>query len=213
MTSPGDDVRRDTNTAAGAESRPGTTDVEASVGVENLLPEECWRHISSESFGRLAITGRDGAPDIFPLNYTVYDGSIYFRSAPGSKLAAIILHPVVALEIDGEESGFQWSVVVHGGLRRLDSDQEIHDSGVKFLASQSPTAKYNYVCIEPTSVSGRRFIDRSDGSTAPRASAIAKHPIGAQEPTRPVDDSVLRPRGQSQDAVRRLPITHFPPFR
>lgn len=213
MTSPGDHVRRDTSRTAGAESPPGTTDVEASVGVENLLPEECWRHISSESFGRLAITGRDGAPDIFPLNYTVYDGSIYFRSAPGSKLAAIILHPVVALEIDGEESGFQWSVVVHGGLRRLDSDQEIHDSGVKFLASQSPTAKYNYVCIEPTSVSGRRFIDRSDGSTGTRANAIPKHPIGAPDPTRPMDDTATRNHRESRDAVRRLPITHFPPFR
>ncbi|WP_436452197.1 pyridoxamine 5'-phosphate oxidase family protein [Microbacterium sp. K2] len=213
MISPSDEGRPDVSMTAGSESHPGTTDVEASVGVENLLTEECWRHLGAESFGRLAITGRDGAPDIFPLNYTVYDGSIYFRSAPGSKLAAIILHPVVALEIDGEESGFQWSVVVHGGLRRLDSDQEIHDSGVKFLASQSPTAKYNYVCIEPTSVSGRRFIDRSGGSTGTRAGAIAKQPIGAQEPTRPMDDTAPRNHRESRDAVRRLPITHFPPFR
>jgi nitroimidazol reductase NimA-like FMN-containing flavoprotein (pyridoxamine 5'-phosphate oxidase superfamily) len=212
MTSPGDDVGLGASTTAGAESSSRTTDMEANVGVENLLTKECWRHIGTESFGRLAITGRDGAPDIFPLNYTVYDGSIYFRSAPGSKLAAIILHPVVALEIDGEESGFQWSVVVHGGLRRLDSDEEIHDSGVKFLASQSPTAKYNYVCIEPTAVSGRRFIDRSDGSTAARARPIVKHPIGAQEPTRPVDDTVMRTHRHSRDAVRRLPITHFPPL-
>ncbi|WP_311258991.1 pyridoxamine 5'-phosphate oxidase family protein [Microbacterium sp. WCS2018Hpa-9] len=212
MTSSAYGIRPEENTTAAGEPGSRTADVETSVGVEKLLTEDCWHHIEAESFGRLAITGRDGAPDIFPLNYTVYDGAIYFRSAPGSKLAAIILHPVVALEIDGEESGFQWSVVVHGGLRRLDSDKEIHDSGVKFLASQSPTAKYNYVCIEPTAVSGRRFIDRSEGSTAPQTSATVKHPIGAQEPTRSVDDTVMRTSHQSRDAVRRLPITHFPPF-
>ncbi|MFJ2370401.1 pyridoxamine 5'-phosphate oxidase family protein [Microbacterium sp. NPDC087665] len=197
MTSPSDDVQLDANTTAVAGSSSRTASVEVSVGVEKMLTKDCWRHIEAESFGRLAIIGRDGAPDIFPLNYTVYGKSIYFRSAPGAKLAAIILHPVVALEIDGEESGFQWSVVVHGGLRRLDSDTEIHDSGVKFLASQSPTAKYNYVCIEPTSVSGRRFIDRSEG---------------AQGPTRPADDTVMRTHRHSRDAVRRLPISHFPPL-
>ncbi|WP_136057012.1 pyridoxamine 5'-phosphate oxidase family protein [Microbacterium sp. K24] len=193
---------------ARAGSRSGT----AADGVEKLATADCWRHIEAESFGRLAIIGRDGAPDIFPLNYTVHEGSIYFRSAPGSKLAAIVLHPVVALEIDGEESGFRWSVVVHGGLRRLDSDQEIRDSGVKFLASQSPTAKYNYVCIEPTSISGRRFIDRSEGSTAARSPAITKNPIGPQEPTRPLDDAVMRTHRRSREAVRRLPISHFPPL-
>lgn len=123
--------------------------------------KECWRLIRAVSLGRLAITGREGAPDIFPLNYKVHGGSIYFRSAPGSKLAAIATHPVAALEIDGKEAGFLWNVDVRGTMRRLVTDQEIRDSGVKRLVSSSPTPKDNYVRIETSSVSVRRFLDGS----------------------------------------------------
>lgn len=154
---------------------------------------------------------RDGAPDIFPLNYKVHGGSIYFRSAPGSKLAAIVTHPVAALEIDGKEAGFRWSVVVRGAMRRLATEQEIRDAGVKRLVSSSPTPKYNYVCIETSSVSGRRFFDWSSGVPVAQRNVIVKHPLGSQEPARSVDDTVVRPRRNSNRALRPLRIPHFPP--
>ncbi|WP_087131688.1 pyridoxamine 5'-phosphate oxidase family protein [Microbacterium esteraromaticum] len=211
MNSPRGNVQLDTSATDGFGARSRTIKGAEASGVETLTMKECWRLIRAGSLGRLAITGRDGAPDIYPLNYKVHGGSIYFRSAPGSKLAAIVTHPVAALEIDGKDAGFHWSVVVRGAMRRLSTDQEIHDSGVKRLVSSSPTAKYNYVCIETSSVSGRRFFDRSSGISAAQRNAIVKHPLGAQEPTRSVDDTVMRSRRNSNRALRPLRIPHFPP--
>ncbi len=158
--------------------------------VEHLKTAECWRLIEAGSFGRLAVEGLDGIPDVFPLNYTVHDGSIYIRSAPGSKLMAIAVHPVAAFEIDGEQDGFRWSVVLRGSARRLAIDKEIRESGVQSLVSSSPTAKYNYICVTPSSVSGRRFVDQS-----PR---LVRHAGFADFPTtheRPRADAALRGHG------------------
>ena len=174
--------------------------------IEHLSTAECWRLIEAGSFGRLAVEGLDGNPDVFPLNYTVHDGSIYIRSAPGSKLMAIAVHPVAAFEIDGEDDGFRWSVVLRGSARRLAIDKEIRESGVQALVSSSPTAKYNYICVTPSSVSGRRF-----ATATAEDPPILKDPTSAHEPTRPYEDTVQWPDPDSLDVERPLPIAHFPP--
>lgn len=189
----------------------GTARGAAPGGVKNLTTAECWRLLGTETLGRLAITARDGAPDVIPLNYTVHDRLIYFRSAPGSKLAALAARPRAALKVDGGEGGLRWSVVVRGVARRLNSDQEIRDSGVKRIVSSSPTAKYNYFCVEPSSISGRRFPDRSGETPAPHQRGLVRRPIGAQEPTRPVDDTVMISRRDTSGTRRPLRIAHFPP--
>ena len=38
--------------------------------------------------------------DLFPVNYLAHDGALYFRSAPGSKLAQITANRKVAFEVD-----------------------------------------------------------------------------------------------------------------
>lgn len=189
----------------------GTAGGTATGGVEHLTTTECWRLIGAETLGRLAITARDGAPDVLPLNFTVHDRLIYFRSAPGSKLAALAARPLAALEVDGDEAGLRWSVVVRGEARRLNSDQEIRDSGVKRIVSSSPTAKYNYFCLEPSSIFGRRFADKPGEAPANHQHGLVRRPIGAQEPTRPVDDTVMRAHRDSPGNRRPLRIAHFPP--
>lgn len=182
-----------------------------AVEIEHLATAECWSLVEGRSFGRLALEGLDGIPEIFPLNYTVHDGSIYIRSAPGSKLMAIAVHPVAAFEIDGEDDGFHWSVVLRGAARRLAFDKEILESGVKALASASPTAKYNYICVTPSSVSGRRFA--ADSRTGPSADAPeAPGPVTASEPTRPVEEAAGLPDPDSLRIERPLPIAHFAPL-
>jgi hypothetical protein len=124
--------------------------------VEVLTEEQCWDLLDT-GLGRLA-TSVEHVVDIFPVNYFVHDRAILFRSAPGSKLANITSDPVVAFEVDGVESRFRWSVVVHGTATRLGFDTDILESGVKELESWSPTNKYNYVRITPSKVTGRRIL-------------------------------------------------------
>ena len=118
--------------------------------------EECWQALENESFGRLAVSTSSGV-DIFPINFTVRDRALFFRSAPGSKLVDLSREATVAFEIDGRAAGMHWSVVVRGEAKRLNSDTEIADSGVQRLHTATPTAKWNYVRIKPTAVTGRRF--------------------------------------------------------
>jgi nitroimidazol reductase NimA-like FMN-containing flavoprotein (pyridoxamine 5'-phosphate oxidase superfamily) len=118
---------------------------------------ECWRLLSTHPLGRLAVTATDGDVDVFPLDFLAHERCLYLRSAPGSKLRDITAHRAVALESDGEDVAGRWSVVVRGRAERLALDTEIIESGVLALRSTNPTAKYNYVRVTPTTITGRRF--------------------------------------------------------
>jgi len=124
--------------------------------VETLADAECWNLLGAKPLGRLALVG-DGGIDIFPVNYVVRDQVIYFRSAPGSKLAELTAHPDVAFEVDGTHRSKHWSVVAKGRAERMAIDTEIEASGVLELETANPTEKWNYVRIVPTTVTGRRF--------------------------------------------------------
>ncbi len=162
------------------------------LAVERLTTAECWELLEADSLGRLAVEGLDGMPDLFPVNYTVHEGSLYIRTARGSKLTALTVHPVAAFEIDGEQDGVRWSVVLRGSARRLEIDKEIRESGVHALVSAIPTGTYNFICVTPLSVTGRRFA----AEPGPTSDAVARaHPSD-------------RPRQQQPTA-----IAHFPPQR
>lgn len=127
--------------------------------VEELTEAACWKLLQMGQIGRMAVTAQDGV-DIFPIDYLVVDKAIFFRSAPGRKLVNLTADPVVAFEADGVLDRRRWSVVVRGKAHRLNSDSEIEASGVLHLKSHSPTAKWNYVGITPSSITGRSFTSR-----------------------------------------------------
>lgn len=186
------------------------TDAAANRRIEHLGTAECWRLLESSSLGRLAVEGPGGVPDVFPVNFTVHSGSLYVRSAPGSKLMDIAARPGVAFEIDGEDPLFHWSVVIKGAARRLDDDAEIHESGVEDLVSASPTSKQDFICITPASVTGRRF-RKKDADAA--ASPVAPLPpsTGAHTPSRPPEDEKQWPGSDRAEDGAPFPIPHFPP--
>ena len=142
-----------------------TTATAPSNRIEELSPADCWALLRGTGLGRLA-TAVDGFADIFPVNYFVYEDSILFRTAPGSKLVNIALNPAVAFEVDGVDTRWHWSVVIHGKAQQLLSQSDVLESGVMELVSWSPTAKHDYVRIAPDDVNGRRI----DRHSFPRAS-------------------------------------------
>ena len=127
--------------------------------IERLTEGQCWELLCSNESGRLAVRLGDGV-DIFPINYLIKDQTIYFSSAPGSKMVELTANPQVALEIDGILDRQRWSVVVKGAAERLSTSTEIEWSGISGLHTQEPNDKWNYVRVQPSEVTGRRFTSR-----------------------------------------------------
>jgi nitroimidazol reductase NimA-like FMN-containing flavoprotein (pyridoxamine 5'-phosphate oxidase superfamily) len=124
-----------------------------------LTDEQCWELLGANQIGRLA-TVVGGRVDIFPINYVAHEGEIYFKTAEGSKLASVMAHHEVAFEIDGynETTNEAWSVVMAGLGRVLSHDDELDAAETLPLFPWNTAPKNRYVVIEPTEISGRRFI-------------------------------------------------------
>ncbi len=124
--------------------------------VEKLDDRECWELLELAPMGRIALAAA-GEIDIFPINFAVHDGALWFRTAPGTKLVELTVNPEVAVEIDGWDAAEAYSVVVKGVAERLEHGTEIEAAERLPLAPWVPTLKYRWVRVRPTTVSGRRF--------------------------------------------------------
>ena len=131
---------------------------ERQQATEILSESECWELLDHAAVGRLAVDIA-GQPDIFPINFIVDKSGIVFRSAAGTKLAGAVLNEFVAFEIDGYEPGDRtaWSVVVKGTARLIERMQDVFDAEDLPLFPWLSWDKPNFVRIEPTVVTGRRY--------------------------------------------------------
>lgn len=126
--------------------------------IQNLSDEESLELLATKTFGRLVVRRKDDM-DLFPLNYVVHEGAIYFRTAEGSKLFSLTLNDDVLFEADNVDSEAEeaWSVIVKGSARALQSNDEIAKADELPLKPWLPTLKYNYVVVTPSDISGRKF--------------------------------------------------------
>jgi nitroimidazol reductase NimA-like FMN-containing flavoprotein (pyridoxamine 5'-phosphate oxidase superfamily) len=79
-----------------------------------LTYDECWARLVSGTLGRVALSTPVG-PRIIPVNYTVAESSIVFRTTPYSLLGTYARDTDLAFEVDefdAEHAG--WSVVAVG---------------------------------------------------------------------------------------------------
>ncbi|HEY7814485.1 MAG TPA: pyridoxamine 5'-phosphate oxidase family protein [Nakamurella sp.] len=130
---------------------------EILVPVTEMTPEACWDLLRRNQFGRLAVTVAN-EPEIFPINYVVQDGTLVFRTAQGTKLAALTVNDIVALEIDGFDQESGWSVVVKGRAHPAEWGADFEEAAHAGLRPWVATRKQVFVRIEPTRVSGRSFV-------------------------------------------------------
>lgn len=167
-------------------------------GVERLSASECWEYLERAEYGRLAVIHADGAPDVFPVNHLAHEGALFIRTARDAKLVHIAAHPLVAYEVDGMTDDLVWSVVLRGRAERLMRDDEIRDSGVRGLASWSPTSKYFAMKVTANAVTGRRF---------PRDAHADRLIVFEQDAVAPEPPAPYASRG-----ARPAPIPHFEPI-
>lgn len=129
-----------------------------------LEPDACWRLLRGADVGRLAVVVRE-RPEIFPVNYAVDRGTLIFRTAPGTKLAAVVSSPAVAFEVDGydPDSEEAWSVVVKGRSEVVHGFTDLLDTTYVSVFPWQASTKSRFVRILCDEVTGRRFrkADRS----------------------------------------------------
>ncbi len=131
------------------------TDSAAPV-VQQLTTDECWVLLQEHQLARLAVSVLD-RPEIFPVNYVVQDGTLLFRTAPGTKLATLTVNRIVAMEIDGHGADDGWSVLVKGQAEAFEWGAQIRRAEAAPLRPWIPTDKPVYVRVTPAEVTGRHF--------------------------------------------------------
>jgi hypothetical protein len=126
--------------------------------IESLVPAECWKYLQASYIGRLAVINGE-APEIFPVNFMVVDETVVFRTAPGTKLRALLGGSPVAFEVDGlNPYGTEvWSVVIKGAAGPFDGDPARLQEAGPDRDPWQPGLKEHLVQIRPDDISGRRF--------------------------------------------------------
>ena len=129
---------------------------ESNAGIE-LSATQSWALLRQADVGRLAVIV-DERPEIFPVNYLVYHGSVVIRTALGTKFTGAVGH-WVAFEVDGYdvETGSVWSVVLKGEGLEVNRLYDVLEVIELPLFPWHTAPKSHFVRIEPHSVTGRRF--------------------------------------------------------
>lgn len=127
-------------------------------GVRELSPEDAWERARTTVVGRLAFSAGDRL-ELFPINYLVDRGTVLFRTAPGTKLAASMERLDVVFEADGFEAETHeaWSVVIRGRLEPVLATADIVEAVALPLFPWQSGEKAFFVRIVPTEATGRQF--------------------------------------------------------
>ena len=128
-------------------------------GLEILSPDQCRDLLQRTSLGRVAVTVA-ALPAIFPVNYSVLDDQIIFRTGEGTKLRAALERAVVAFQIDhiDESTGAGWSVMAVGLADEITDPEEIRAAEQLDLHPFAAGDRSHFVRIRPEFLSGRRIV-------------------------------------------------------
>jgi len=126
--------------------------------MESLDETESLRLLGSARWGRCAWTGPAG-PRILPVNYSVLDGNVFFRTALYGSLADAANGGAVALEADELDDRLSsgWSVVVLGHAEQVEDLAEVASVFPRMDQPWAPGSRPVVVRIRPSEVTGRRF--------------------------------------------------------
>jgi len=130
--------------------------------IEELDGDTCLRLISRGGIGRIAYAGRYGLA-VLPVNYTLHDGAIVFRTAEHSPLDEDLRTGIdgaeykVAFEIDDIDLAGRrgWSVLIQGPAHHVSAAER--DAALQAsVESWAPGDRELFVRIAPTRITGRR---------------------------------------------------------
>ncbi|MDN3027183.1 pyridoxamine 5'-phosphate oxidase family protein [Streptomyces sp. S.PB5] len=149
-------------TGGGTDLPPGLGQAARDPRFVELTPEECWRRLATHGVGRLALSTAEG-PAVVPVNYSVVDGGIAFRTAPGTAPSRAVGNPV-AVEVDRIDEAFArgWSVLVRGRARAVtDPDTVRRLTDCAYSAPWAGGRRDLWVYVDPERVTGRAITESS----------------------------------------------------
>ena len=127
--------------------------------VEELSYSECRKLLSGGVFGRVAVCTKDG-PRIIPVNYSLVEETIIFRTSPYGVVASHDWRSFIAFEVDYVDYAQQrgWSVLAVGPAERVEDAEEL--DLIKRTWDPRPWASGSrplYVRLQWTELTGRRL--------------------------------------------------------
>jgi nitroimidazol reductase NimA-like FMN-containing flavoprotein (pyridoxamine 5'-phosphate oxidase superfamily) len=125
-----------------------------SRGLDVLDEAECERLLDTTHFGRI-VTKLGDTLAALPVFYAMDRNDVVFRTDPGTKLMAAVLHVQVAFEVDDEAEG--WSVLVVGHCDEVRSRREAERALGALDAYWPSGERARVVRIRPERVTGRRL--------------------------------------------------------
>ncbi|WNI14326.1 helix-turn-helix domain-containing protein [Actinacidiphila sp. ITFR-21] len=136
---------------------PGAGRAARNPVLTELDPAECRALLADHGIGRIAVAAAQG-PAIIPVNYDVVDGTVVFRTAPGTA-PALAADSVVAFEVDRIDDALSqgWSVNITGSATRVTDPED-----VRRLVAAAHTAPWaggereEWVRVDPVLITGRR---------------------------------------------------------
>ena len=139
----------------------------SDFGLRVLDERECDAALARQRVGRVALPVLDH-PLVLPVVYTLMDGEVVFRTAPGEKLIAAALNRAVAFEIDEYDvvSRSGWSVNVIGTIEEIIDRQELERARALDLPCWAGELRDRYVRIRKRTVSGRAIDPVDEGSSS-----------------------------------------------
>ena len=132
--------------------------IDPRTWLEHLTPAQCWQLLASTLVGRVGVL-HDSAPEIYPVNHAVDQGSIVFRTDPGTKLHSLIRSPAVCFEADAVDpaSAAGWSVLVKGRAEEVRDPDERARLRTLDLRYWALGPKAHWVRIVAAEITGRRI--------------------------------------------------------
>ena len=133
-------------------------------GLDPLDERSCLELVGDRGIGRVAVS-IGAVPAVFPVNYSVLDGDIVFRTGAGTKLDAAVRRAVVAFEVDEVDPVYHegWSVLVVGHSDVVTDPALLARVDALPMQPWAPGPHEHVVAIHPTIVSGRRIVQGVPG--------------------------------------------------
>jgi hypothetical protein len=127
-----------------------------------LTAYDCWSLLQTQEIARVAWSGARGVA-VVPVNYTVVDGALWFRTDADSALARECPGHRLVVEVDHVESAERsgWSVVVAGTARIVGLEQVPQPVDLRVWPGGPRTV---FVEVEAEEVTGRRLFGSTRGA-------------------------------------------------
>jgi nitroimidazol reductase NimA-like FMN-containing flavoprotein (pyridoxamine 5'-phosphate oxidase superfamily) len=132
--------------------------------VEELDAAECLELITPGGIGRVGFN-TSGGPVVLPVNYTVHDGAVLFRTAFGGLMDEDLSTGIrgvelkIAFEVDHVDEATRegWSVLIQGAAHRISSEEELAAVQRADLEPWAGGERRLYISVTPVQITGRRI--------------------------------------------------------